>query len=146
MYIMLCGFPPFNGKDDEEIMNAVRKGVFDFKGFYSKGPVWKNVSDDAKDLIKKLLTYYPQKRISASDALQHQWFHSVKANLQSSESQNLIANLKNFRTSQKLQHASLIYMASQLLSREDTSEMQKVFKSFDLNHDGKLSREELIKG
>jgi len=34
MYIMLCGYPPFNGKDDDEIMNAVRKGVYNFKGCY----------------------------------------------------------------------------------------------------------------
>jgi len=26
MYIMLCGYPPFNGPDDDEILIAVEKG------------------------------------------------------------------------------------------------------------------------
>jgi len=97
-------------------------------------------------LIKRLLTYLPKNRITASEALQHPWFHTSKQNIQSNEATNIIGNLKNFRASQKLQHAALMFMASQLLSKEDTKEMQRIFKSFDLNHDGKLSREELIKG
>ena len=32
LYILLSGIPPFNGKDDEQIMAKVRKGKFDFKG------------------------------------------------------------------------------------------------------------------
>jgi len=30
LYIMLSGFPPFNGKDDYEIIKNIRKGVFSF--------------------------------------------------------------------------------------------------------------------
>lgn len=29
---MLCGYPPFYGDDDREILLAVRKGKFDFEG------------------------------------------------------------------------------------------------------------------
>ena len=32
-------------------------------------PEWDEVSEEAKDLVRKLLTYDPAKRISASDAL-----------------------------------------------------------------------------
>ena len=30
LFILLCGYPPFNGEDDEIIMNAVKKGVYSF--------------------------------------------------------------------------------------------------------------------
>lgn len=35
LYILLCGNAPFNGTTDEDIMNAVKKGVYTFKGITS---------------------------------------------------------------------------------------------------------------
>jgi cell division cycle 2-like protein len=36
-----------------------------------------NLSEAGFDLLNKLLTYDPEKRISADAALDHQWFHEV---------------------------------------------------------------------
>jgi len=68
MYIILSGMPPFNGQSDQEIMKKVRIGKFSFSD-----PCWGQISDKAKDLITKLLTYDPDQRISAEDALKHNW-------------------------------------------------------------------------
>jgi calcium-dependent protein kinase len=50
MYIMLCGRPPFGGKNNNEILESVMAAKYDFSS-----PNWALVSDEAKDLIKKLL-------------------------------------------------------------------------------------------
>lgn len=50
LYIMLCGKPPFGGKNNNEILNSVLTASFDFSA-----PIWELISDSAKDLISKLL-------------------------------------------------------------------------------------------
>jgi len=47
LYIMLCGYPPFYGNTDREILEAVKKTEYDFEG-----PEWLEVTKEAKDLIK----------------------------------------------------------------------------------------------
>lgn len=47
LYILLCGYPPFNGSSEEAILKSVEEGkvIFDKED-------WAEVSDGAKDLIK----------------------------------------------------------------------------------------------
>ena len=67
LYTLLCGYPPFCGDDDNEILKEVMKGKYDFDG-----EEWDDISRDAKDLIKKLICK-PEKRLSAQEALDHAW-------------------------------------------------------------------------
>ena len=61
---------------------------------------WKNVTPEAKDLITKMLTHDPAKRISAEDCLSHPWFSKAKASsISSSIAKNVLSNLKTFRVS-----------------------------------------------
>lgn len=59
LYILLCGYPPFYGDNDHEILMKVQHGKYDFDG-----EEWLDVSKEAKDLIKKLITK-PEKRLTA---------------------------------------------------------------------------------
>lgn len=68
MYILLCGQPPFKGKNHKEIFDKIKAGKFSFIH-----PEWAHVSRDAKSLIKKMLTYNPDERISAEEALNDEW-------------------------------------------------------------------------
>lgn len=49
-------------------MCNIQNGCYDFEG-----PAWRYVSNEAKDLIKQMLTYNPNNRISAAKALRHPW-------------------------------------------------------------------------
>lgn len=71
-YILLCGYPPFNGKLDSDIFENIRKGHFEF-------PVrqWSDKSNEAKDFIKCLLRRDPRKRFSAGEALCHPWIKNL---------------------------------------------------------------------
>jgi len=53
-------------------MKRVRMGKFTFSD-----PVWGQISDKAKALITKLLTYDPDQRVSAEEALKHPWIEEM---------------------------------------------------------------------
>jgi calcium-dependent protein kinase len=77
LYILLSGRPPFDGNDDKEIIKKVRIGHYDLNCKYYLylisilAPEFKYVSKEALDLLKKMLTYDPERRISAAEALKH---------------------------------------------------------------------------
>lgn len=93
LYILLSGRPPFDGNDDKEIVNSVRIGTYSLSG-----REWKHVSGDAKDLIKKMLTYEVSHRISADQALNHPWIKKkVNEPADPKAIVNALQNLRNFR-------------------------------------------------
>lgn len=68
MYILLSGCPPFDGDTEEDILCAVLSNPLIFP---SKR--WKNITYEAKELIKKLVERNPYKRIWAKDAVNDEW-------------------------------------------------------------------------
>jgi len=48
------------------------KSIIEGKVEFDK-EIWKNISDSAKDLVKKCLTVKPSKRITPAKALKHAW-------------------------------------------------------------------------
>jgi len=95
MYFILCGHPPFYGSTEKRILEKVVKGLYEFKD-----SEWEGISEDAKDLIRKLLEYDPEKRLSAEDALNHSWFAKTLGD-GTIGNKNLavktLKNLENFR-------------------------------------------------
>lgn len=59
------------------------------------------MSAEAKDLVQKLLTYNPEKRINALNAVNHPWIKkmSTAEKISQSVARNTLKNLKNFRVS-----------------------------------------------
>ncbi|ORY94682.1 kinase-like domain-containing protein [Syncephalastrum racemosum] len=67
-YMLLCGYQPFQAEDQAELMSEITEARFEFHERY-----WRNISQDAKDFIRSLLTLDPEQRPTATDALKDKW-------------------------------------------------------------------------
>lgn len=140
LYILVCGYPPFVGKNDYDIMNKIKKGIIKMNG-----PAWKNASDLVKDLVKHMLVYNPKTRYSAQQALNHPWIKKhCEQVFDRKYTMELLNNMRSFRLQHKLQAAVLTYITSQLITSQEKDKLQNTFIFLDLNGDGKLSTDELI--
>ncbi|SOV81309.1 calcium-dependent protein kinase 5 [Plasmodium sp. gorilla clade G3] len=141
MYILLCGYPPFNGKNNDEILKKVKKGEFVFDSNY-----WARVSDDAKDLICQCLNYNYKERIDVEQVLNHRWFKKFKSNnliINKSLNKTLIEKFKEFHKLCKIKKLAVTCIAYQL-NEKDIGKLKKTFEAFDNNGDGVLTISEIF--
>eukprot|EP00484_Ammonia_sp_Unknown_P014212 CAMPEP_0197081186 /NCGR_PEP_ID=MMETSP1384-20130603/214509_1 /TAXON_ID=29189 /ORGANISM="Ammonia sp." /LENGTH=301 /DNA_ID=CAMNT_0042520079 /DNA_START=97 /DNA_END=999 /DNA_ORIENTATION=+ len=68
LYVMLAGYQPFEGHSLRHIYSRISNARYDFKSAR-----WDNVSDDAKELVKRLLTVDPSTRMELADISKHAW-------------------------------------------------------------------------
>lgn len=141
LYILLCGYPPFYGDDNNEILASVQTGEYDFDG-----EEWDEVSNEAKDLIKKLICK-PERRLSAQEALNHKWVKNLTKHKQDKSviKKLKIGNMKQFNHSQKIKQVALMAIAVQSDPR-DIEELKQIFQELDKNGDGSITFEELQAG
>ena len=59
LFVFLCGYPPFYGDNNDEILQMVARQEVEYDG-----EEWDSISNDAKDLINKLITR-PERRLTA---------------------------------------------------------------------------------
>ena len=73
MYILLCGAPPFIGETEADTFALTLKAeppIF---------PFFNNLSESARDLLFRSLHRDPSQRITAEQALKHQWFSDISS-------------------------------------------------------------------
>ena len=139
MYILLCGYPPFKGKNHKEIFDKIKTGKFSFAA-----SEWKSVTREAKVMIKRMLTYEPEERISAEQALNQEWIVHNSDQEEGTPNEkfhepvmsNIVRNLKQIRVEEKLQQAVLTYIANFMHYDSEKQKMLDIFKAFDKNGDG----------
>ncbi|XP_072419134.1 calcium/calmodulin-dependent protein kinase type 1D isoform X1 [Chiloscyllium punctatum] len=67
-YILLCGYPPFYDENDSRLFEQILKAEYEFDC-----PYWDDISESAKDFIKRLMEKDPNKRYTCEQALRHPW-------------------------------------------------------------------------
>ena len=66
--------------------------------------------------------------------------------VESSAAVSALENLSQFKTETTLKQATYAFIASQLLSKQEKQNLDKVFKAFDKSGDGRLSVDEVREG
>ncbi|XP_038587084.1 calcium/calmodulin-dependent protein kinase type II delta 1 chain isoform X5 [Micropterus salmoides] len=105
LYILLVGYPPFWDEDQHRLYQQIKAGAYDFPS-----PEWDTVTPEAKDLINKMLTINPGKRVTATDALKHPWICQRSTVASMMHRQETVECLKKFNARRKLKGAILTTM------------------------------------
>jgi len=141
MYILLCGYPPFAGADDKQLLGQVKVGKVSFPS-----RDWKVVSGDAKELIRRLICKDPKERYTAEQALSHQWIeHTAPKAAKVPLDTGFVDKLRAFRCHNKFAKAALHVIAQQA-NEAQVKGLREAFLSLDTNNDGKLSLAEMKEG
>eukprot|EP01036_Dinobryon_divergens_P025944 gene25944-34543_t len=98
LYILLCGFPPFYDDNNKKLFSLIIGGKFTFPD-----PYWSNVSDLAKDLVRKLLVVDAKVRFSAEQVLSHPWMQD--GGQATSHLEHFAPNMKSFNARRRFRCA-----------------------------------------
>ncbi|CAJ1433985.1 unnamed protein product [Effrenium voratum] len=125
MYILCCGRPPFNAdKDDSDILKLIKIGKYSMSD-----ACWSSVSDNAKHLIKSCLEMVPRKRITAQDALHHEWFHA-EAVASGALDADVMRNFRSFSMANRFRKAALTAVAYQL-TEEEQKDLREAWAGYE---------------
>ena len=139
LYVLLCGYPPFNGKDDDEIFLKIKRKNYSFPS-----PEWDNISQDAKDLLQSIICDQFM-RLNDEQVLNHPWVQKLAPQAKQGEKIQInINSFKNYSSSNKLKKAVLTYIASRL-TEDEVKKLKENFQKIDTNGDGMLSLDEVKK-
>ena len=146
LYVLTKGKFPFGGDNSKEIYSNILKGKYDIEK-----PPFDKKSKELIDLIKKLLKYNPEERISAEEALHHPWFKKLKikeklSDLSTNQMRNLLTNIKNYYPDKVLQQASIAYLVHNNPQIEEVHNAASLYLKIDKNNDGIIVRDEFVKG
>ena len=139
LYVLLSGEPPFNGPSDGVIYSKIKKMKFNFPS-----NKWEKISDEAKDLLKNMLSV-EEKRLSASQVLLHPWFKILNDKI-SLEKLNFSSQFfREYKENKELKKIVLAFIASRLQENE-INDLKDIFQAFDKDNDGQINYNEFEGG
>ena len=173
MYALLNEKPPFTGKNNEEIINNIKKGNINYNTYRLN-----NSSINLQSFLKKLLTYNYLNRVKAFTALKDPWlsydqsstsnnnilqvcnfskintdeeFNSIIYNSNNKIFDNIYykayIKLKKYSSYPKIsifKQAVLIIIAHNYINSKEANEYRDVFIEFDKDCDGRISKKDLL--
>ena len=108
LYIILSGTLPFYADDPDEFLELVLSSSFSFPE-----AEWSHLSEDVRDLIRKILVPDPKRRLTVRQILVHPWFTRGSSDVDALEIAK--QRLESFDALRKLKGATLAVMAARRL-------------------------------
>lgn len=99
------------------------------------------MSANAKDLISKLLTKDPKKRITCSEALSHKWFFSETGQKPTVDSKTL-ALLSSYKGISSLKKEAMNVLV-RMVAQQELNNLREQFFIIDKDQTGMISMQEL---
>nr|UXX22575.1 calmodulin-domain protein kinase 11 [Hevea brasiliensis] len=140
VYILLSGVPPFWAETEQGIFEEILHGELDFTSV-----PWPNISESAKDLVRRMLVRDPRKRITAHEVLCHPWVRDDGVAPDKPLGSAVLSSLKQFSAMNKLKKMALRIIAENL-SEEEIAGLTEMFKTIDTDGSGQITFEELKVG
>ncbi|XVF27867.1 hypothetical protein REPUB_Repub14bG0146200 [Reevesia pubescens] len=140
LYILLSGVPPFWAETEKGIFDAIAEGKLDFES-----QPWPSISESAKDLVRKMLTMDPKKRLTAAQVFEHPWMREGGEASDRPIDTTVLSRLKQFRAMNKLKKLALKVIAENL-SEEEIKGLKTMFTNIDTDKSGTITYEELKTG
>ena len=149
LYILLCGYPPFNGVSNRDIYNSIQFSRVSFKK-----DEWYDISQEAVQLITSMLDKNPETRPHANECLNHKWFKICDANVTNKLSRGstitthkvkILEQMALFVQQNKFKQAVMQFITTEFNLKKDEEELKKMFKVFDKKSKGTINRESFIK-
>ncbi|CAN6577245.1 unnamed protein product [Malus baccata var. baccata] len=140
IYILLSGVPPFWDETEQGIFEQVLKGELDFIS-----EPWPNISESAKDLVRRMLVRDPKKRLTAHEVLCHPWVQVDGVAPDKPLDSAVLTRLKQFSAMNKLKKIAIRVIAESL-SEEEIAGLKEMFRMIDADNSGHISLEELKNG
>ncbi|CAK0853369.1 unnamed protein product, partial [Prorocentrum cordatum] len=136
-YILLDGRPPFQGPNDRATCKRIRTGLYSFPA-----ERWHRISNAARDFVRALLEIDPNRRLSAEEALDHEWL-KVDWALDSDEAAppldaEVLEGMRAFARSNCLKRAVLSAVAP-VATVEKVSHWADQFEALDVRKEGTVS-------
>ena len=142
LYILLSGYLPFSGRTQAEVFERITDAKVSFKR-----KEWEQVSPEAIDLVKEMLTASPASRITAAGALKHRWFKMNRAVEEGKQADHrldpdIMRSLQEYRGISTLKKAALNVFVKTLATK-DVEHLREQFHALDTKQTGFIDVHEL---
>ena len=146
LYFLLSKRRPFEGENFEDIFKNIKEQPLDLKS-----KPFNKSSEELKDLISKLLAKNPDNRISAEEALQHEWFIKNKTKdklteLKTKDLNDLLDNIKKYFPLNLIQQTTLVYLVNTNPNVSTVKKASSLYIKLDIDNNGIIDKNEFING